>query len=179
VDRLGGMHVDGPGKGALIWAALRTDEATVDDLWRFGAGNRFSLEALRPEYAREDLTRRRTFAAPVIFMLGRHDWHVPSVLAAEYFRTIAAPCKRLVWFERSGHDPPFEQPDAFVAAMHDVVLPLATRGCADAGARWTGTHGSSAAPRATRPRDVTRPLRAAPSPRLPLRERATAAPRSP
>ena len=49
----------------------------------------------------------------MFFILGRHDEHVPSVLAAEYFRQIEAPAKRLYWLERSGHYPPFEEPDVF------------------------------------------------------------------
>ncbi len=129
VEHYGGTLRGGLSTGALIWAALRTSEANLGDLWRFGAGNRASLDALRPEYAREDLTRLQHFETPVVFALGRHDWHVPAVLAAEYFESLDAPCKRLVWFEDSAHNPPFEQPRAFVAMMHDVVLPLAIRGC--------------------------------------------------
>ena len=125
VERLGGSMRSGLSPGKLIWAALRTDEAGMMDLIRFGQGNRFSLEALRPQYARVDLTRSRCFEVPVVFMLGRHDWHVPSVLAAEYFGAIEAPSKRLVWFERSAHNPPFEEPGAFVRAMLTHVLPLA------------------------------------------------------
>jgi proline iminopeptidase len=125
VERFGGMRRGGLSTGKLIWAALRTDEASLVDLVKFGRGNRFSLEALRPEYSRVDLTRTRRLDVPVIFMLGRHDWHVPAVLAAEYFESIEAPSKRLIWFECSTHDPPFEEPDAFVGAMLEHVLRLA------------------------------------------------------
>lgn len=121
VERLSGVR----STGSLIWAALRTSEATLWDLIRFGQGNRFSLTALRPEYSRVDLTRIRHFDVPVVFMLGRRDWHVPSVLAARYFDRIEAPSKRLIWFERSAHNPPFEQPNAFVRAVVQDVLPLA------------------------------------------------------
>ena len=115
--------------GTLIWSALRTDEANLVDLVRFGQGNRFSLAALRPEYAHVDLTRVRRFDVPVVFLLGRRDWHVPSVLAARYFGEIEAPCKRLVWFEDSAHNVPFEEPEAFVRAVVEVVRPLAVDGC--------------------------------------------------
>ena len=125
VERLGGSLRGGLSTGKLIWAALRTDEATLIDLVQFGRGNRFSLEALRPQYQKVDLTRVRDFRIPVIFMLGRHDWHVPAVLAEEYFRNIDAPVKRLFWFEHSAHNPPFEEPEAFVAVMVHHVLPLA------------------------------------------------------
>jgi pimeloyl-ACP methyl ester carboxylesterase len=125
VERFGGMRRGGLSTGKLIWTALRTDEAGLADLVRFGRGNRFSLESLRPQYAHVDLTGIRCFAEPVIFMLGRYDWHVPAELAARYFATIDAPRKRLVWFEHSAHDPPFEEPDAFVRAMLQYVHPLA------------------------------------------------------
>jgi pimeloyl-ACP methyl ester carboxylesterase len=128
VERFGGTLRNGLSTGKLIRAALRTDEAGLLDLVRFGRGNRFSLEALRPEYSRVDLTRLRRFEVPVVFMLGRHDWHVPAVLAADYFATIEAPVRRLVWFERSAHNPPFEEPDAFVRAVVQHVLPLALAG---------------------------------------------------
>lgn len=126
VERFGGTFCGGLSTGKLIWVALRTDEAGIMDLVRFGKGNRFSLEALRGEYARIDLTRVQRFAVPIVFMLGRHDWHVPAVLAARYFATIHAPSKRLVWFEHSAHNPPFEEPRAFVRAVVRYVLPLAT-----------------------------------------------------
>lgn len=134
VERFGGMRRGGLSTGKLIWTALRTDEAGLMDLVRFGRGNRFSLESLRPEYSRVDLTRIRCFAVPVVFMLGRYDQHVPAELAARYFTTIDAPTKRLVWFERSGHDLPFEEPHAFTRAMLEHAHPLAldarrTGGC--------------------------------------------------
>jgi proline iminopeptidase len=128
VERFGGSMRGGLSTWKLIWAALRTDEAGLMDLVRFGQGNRFSLEALRPEYSRVDLTGVSRFAVPVVFMLGRHDWHVPAVLAADYFDSIEAPSKTLVWFEASAHNPPFEEPEAFIAAVLEHVLPLATAG---------------------------------------------------
>lgn len=123
VERYGGTFHGALSTGKLIWAALRTDEASLRDLIVFGKGNRFSLEALRPEYAHIDLTEIRRFEVPVVFMLGRHDWHVPSVLAARYFESVQAPGKRLIWFENSAHNPPFEEPEAFVRALIACARP--------------------------------------------------------
>lgn len=128
VERFGGtFYRNRLSTGKLIWAALQTPEAGLYDLVRFGRGNRFSLHALWPEYSQVDLHGCTRFAMPVFVMLGRHDWHVPSVVAAKWFETIDAPRKRLLWFEESAHNPPFEQPHAFVAAMRDQVLPVAAR----------------------------------------------------
>jgi pimeloyl-ACP methyl ester carboxylesterase len=125
VEKFGGSMRQGLSTGTLIWAALSTDEVDLSDLVRFGQGNRFSLVSLRPEYSKLDLTPYRRFQVPIVFLLGRHDWHVPSILAQRYFNTINAPCKRLIWFEQSAHNPPFEEPVRFVHVMVDEVLPLA------------------------------------------------------
>lgn len=111
----------------LILAASSTDEANLVDLVKFGQGNRFSLESLRPEYSNIDLTRYQSFRVAIVFLLGRYDWVVPSVLAERYFNTVQAPCKRLIWFEQSAHNPPFEEPERFVHVMRDEVFPLVAK----------------------------------------------------
>lgn len=120
VENFGGVFHQPMSTWTLIRAALGTDEATLLDLVKFGRGNRFSLENLRPEYHAVDLTRYREFELPVIFILGRYDWHVPSVAAAEYFAQLQAPKKRLIWFEESAHNPPFEEPERFVNVLRGL-----------------------------------------------------------
>lgn len=130
VERFGGMNHAGLSTGKLIWAALGTDEANLIDLVKFGRGNRFSLEQLEDEISQLDLSAQyRSFAVPMFFLLGRHDQHVSAIVAEEYVKAIQAPCKRLVWFEQSGHNPPFEEPDTFNAVMTEEVLPVAVGGC--------------------------------------------------
>lgn len=125
VEKFGGTFHADMNTGDLIRAALGTDEANLMDLVKFGQGNRFSLETLRPEYSKLNLKTRTQFDVPVVFMLGRYDWHVPTVDAVDYFNRIDAPAKRLIWFEGSAHNVPFEEPDAFVRAMVEDVRPLA------------------------------------------------------
>lgn len=59
--------------------------------------------------------------APVFFFLGRHDHHVDAGLAAEYFATLRTPYKRLVWFEQSAHDIPFDEPQLFEAWIGETA----------------------------------------------------------
>ncbi len=121
----GSFHAD-LSIGKLIWAALTTDEASLVDLILFGRGNRFSLEHLWREFSRLDLRIYKTFKMPLFFLLGRYDWQVPATLAASYFQTIEAPYKRLIWFEQSAHNPPFEEAETFNRVMIDNVLPMAS-----------------------------------------------------
>jgi proline iminopeptidase len=125
VERFGGSFHSTLSTGKLIWAALQTDEANLMDLIKFGRGNRFSLKHLWEEFRAFDIDDRlMTFEVPIVFMLGRHDWQVPAVLAARYFERIQAPAKRLVWFEQSAHNPPFEEPERFNRAVVEALRPL-------------------------------------------------------
>jgi pimeloyl-ACP methyl ester carboxylesterase len=126
VERFGGVFHGRLSTGKLIWAALQTDEANLIDLVNFGRGNRFSLVHLEDEISRLNLSEHyRRFDVPVFFLLGRHDRHIPSVLAEQYFRSIEAPLKRLIWFEHSAHNPPFEEPGKFNRVLIEDVFPLA------------------------------------------------------
>ena len=125
MERFGGAFHGNLSKGKLIWAALGTDEANLIDLIKFGQGNRFSLNHLWPEFRDFDVDETIvSFRTPIVFFLGRHDRQVPSVVAANYFDRIEAPHKRLVWFEQSAHNPPFEEPDLFNRTLIEILESL-------------------------------------------------------
>ena len=122
VERFGGSFHENLSTAKLIWAALGTDEANLIDLIKFGQGNRFSLEHLWSEFRDFDADDHLSvFRVPVFFLLGRYDWQVPSILAERYFERIDAPVKRLVWFEHSAHNPPFEEPALFTRTLVDLL----------------------------------------------------------
>jgi pimeloyl-ACP methyl ester carboxylesterase len=125
VERFGGIFHGGLSTGKLIWAALGTDEANLVDLVKFGQGNRFSLEQLEDEISHLNLSADyRSFRVPVFFLLGRYDMNTPAVLAEQYFKTIDVPQKQLIWFEKSAHNPPFEEPEKFNWVLIEQVRPL-------------------------------------------------------
>lgn len=126
VERFGGAFAGDLSTGKLLWYALRTDEVNLWDLVKFGQGNRFSLIHLWPELREVSLSGRFTaFRMPIVFMLGRGDQEIPSSVAADYFDRVGAPAKKLIWFDRSAHNPPFEEPERFVEAVIGEVLPFA------------------------------------------------------
>ena len=85
---------------------------------RGGAFVRSEGGSTPPELLGLDLARSVPSAGvPVLFFLGRYDRHTDGKLAATYFATLRAPVKRLVWFEKSAHNVPFEEPRLFNATV--------------------------------------------------------------
>jgi pimeloyl-ACP methyl ester carboxylesterase len=58
---------------------------------------------------------------PVYFFTGRYDYCDPFALTDQYFATIRAPEKHMVWFEDSAHFPFYEEPAAFALRMREVL----------------------------------------------------------
>jgi pimeloyl-ACP methyl ester carboxylesterase len=114
--------------GTFPRTVVMSDETNLVDLWNLRQGSRFSIDHLWPELATLDWRGYRSFTVPIFFLLGRHDWQMPAPLAATYFDTIDASCKQLVWFEPSGHYPPFEEPVKFERVLIEQVLPLGRTG---------------------------------------------------
>lgn len=113
--------------GEMLNAGLRSPDYTLMDnlIWILRRDSSFSRDALADEIDRFDVRKMGyKFDLPIVFMLGRHDWQVPAVIAAEYFQHVDSPQKQLVWFENSAHSPPSEEPAEFTRALVEVVLPL-------------------------------------------------------
>ena len=66
----------------------------------------------------------REFPIPVLMFMGRHDYTTPSQLTAEWLERVEAPYKRGVWFERSAHMMPWEEPGRFLLNLVEHVRPL-------------------------------------------------------
>ncbi len=129
VDRYGGYFHRQPN---FTWAVARAVAGGLVgplEIRRIIQGNDVSLEAMNAELARLDVTREvPALDVPLAFLLGRHDRQTDSRLAAAWFDRPSAPRKRLVWFEHSAHNVPFEEPDAFNAAIPRLVGELLATG---------------------------------------------------
>jgi esterase/lipase len=64
---------------------------------------------------------------PLILILGRHDRNVSSEVAAEWFATLRAPSKRLIWFERSAHHMTSEEPGKLLTTLVAYARPIAEK----------------------------------------------------
>ncbi len=52
-------------------------------------------------------------SVPVVFFAGSYDYATPFVLVEQFYASLQAPYKKLVWFENSAHNPDIEEPDTF------------------------------------------------------------------
>lgn len=85
----------------------------------------FSLRTLWGQVSAINLERDvPELKMPVWFLNGRNDHQVSAVVAEQYFNKLVAPSKTLVWFEKSGHFAPFEEPEKFNAAMMEIAKTL-------------------------------------------------------
>jgi len=106
--------------------------------------NRFILDFLfSPDYSLKDLINRQRgsvqsikhlwqelmdinfediteFEVPVIFVQGRGDYHVSSVLVNEYFQSIKSE-KQFFWFENACHFPHWSEPKRFYKVMKALI----------------------------------------------------------
>ena len=104
-------------------------EASILDLPNILRGMQFSQRTMWANVSALDLTTAvPALRIPVFVFLGRHDHVIAAETSAAYFQALTAPSKQLVWFEESAHEPPFEEPAKFNAAMVDLVRPALAAG---------------------------------------------------
>ena len=87
-------------------------------------GNHLTLERILPEFLEVDFSAITDFPIPLFLFMGRHDYTTPSVLAEAWLQQVNAPCKRGIWFERSAHLIPFEEPGKLLLSLVQQVLPV-------------------------------------------------------
>ncbi len=52
-------------------------------------------------------------SVPVFFFAGSYDYTTPFALVEQFYASLRAPFKKLIWFEHSAHNPDIEEPDKF------------------------------------------------------------------
>lgn len=78
------------------------------------SGLRFSIPRMRDELMAVNLLQEiPELSVPVWFFEGQHDYTAPFALAEEFYASLAAPSKSLVWFEESAHPLDVEEPEKF------------------------------------------------------------------
>ena len=109
-------------------AARLSPDYDAEDRAAINAGSLFTLERLLDEFVEVDFSQVRRFPVPVVMFLGRHDYTTPAAPVEAWLREVDAPYKRAVWFERSAHMIPWEEPGRTLVSLLELVRPLATAG---------------------------------------------------
>jgi pimeloyl-ACP methyl ester carboxylesterase len=114
---------------ALASILFDAREYSIGDCIRYlrMSGLRFSIPRMGDELLGVNLLQEvPELSVPVWFFEGRHDYTAPFVLAQQFYDSLAAPSKRLVWFEESAHPLDVEEPEKFqreLIAIAEECLP--------------------------------------------------------
>ncbi|CAN5116064.1 alpha/beta hydrolase [soil metagenome] len=107
----------------LIKTLLFCQEYSLTDKINYLIGSKKSVKILWPDLMKVDFfTQVPRLDLPVYLFQGRDDFQVPSELAEKYLEELEAPDKQLIWFEKSGHGPMFEENGKFLEIMVNKVL---------------------------------------------------------
>lgn len=110
----------------LVSSMLTAPEYSLRDKLHYFMGMKETFLRVYPQLAGLDLEAQvPRLEVPVWFLLGREDFVTPSEIAVRYFDKLEAPRKTLLWFEHSGHSPPFEEPGRFNAILNEQVRGVA------------------------------------------------------
>lgn len=126
VEFYGGTIAYRKGNATESALAQLSPDYTDEESERVWEGNRFSSPFLLPDIVTTNLDVKKV-DCPLIMFLGRHDFNVNSDVAAEWFETVDAPEKHLVWFEHSAHMPMIEEPGKFFLSLVQYARPIAER----------------------------------------------------
>jgi pimeloyl-ACP methyl ester carboxylesterase len=108
--------------------ATFSPDYAASDLKARDAGLEFSLETLWAGVGKLGFTGQNRFGCPVVLFQGRHDLTTSATLVGEWFPTLQAPSKKLVWFDDSAHMVFEEEPGKVLVHLVQDVLPLTREG---------------------------------------------------
>lgn len=120
VQRFGGNLYGRKSSLSLLRFGLTSPHYTPADFNKYRQGLLFSIKHYWfKTYDTNLLEQIPQVNIPVYFCEGRADYVVPATMAEQYYTHLKAPKgKKLVWFEKSGHWPQFEEPHKF----HDLMI---------------------------------------------------------
>ena len=88
-------------------------------------GSLLTLGRVLPEFVDVDFSGIRRFPIPVVMFQGRHDYTTPTAPTEAWLAQVKAPSRQAVWFERSAHMVPWEEPGQMLVSLLTYVRPLA------------------------------------------------------
>ena len=121
----GGLSAFRSESGHFFRGPLLSPEYTLSQVQDIDKGSVLTLGRVLPEFLEVDFSNVKRFPIPVVMFLGRHDYTTPAAPTVDWMGKVDAPYKRVVWFERSAHMVPWEEPGKLLVSLLEVVRPLA------------------------------------------------------
>ena len=97
-------------------------EYSLGTMLRYMKANLYCLRSPLGKEQVDFMSEAVELKVPVVLLLGHHDYNTPFMLAEAWYHALQAPQKQLVWFERSGHEPQWEEPEAWNRAFKEIIL---------------------------------------------------------
>lgn len=104
----------------LVWDFLLSKEYSIRELIYREKGALQSIRYLWQELMDISFEETISYEVPVILVEGRHDYHVSSQLAGEYFDKLTSP-KKFYLFENSCHFPQWSEADKFNLVLAELL----------------------------------------------------------
>lgn len=95
-------------------------EYSLKDLIHRQKGSLQSIQRLWQELMTVSFESITAFPVPVVFIEGKYDYHVSSLLAKEYYDTITTP-KKFYWFNNSCHFPQWSESEKFTEVLCSLL----------------------------------------------------------
>ncbi len=110
-----------------LFANIESDEYTPAERANYLKAAYFTNEHILADEAFHNFDFRKEFPevkTPVFFISGKFDYITPTPLARQYYDQLRAPKKEFILFEKSGHDPAWEEAPRFnieLIRIHKLV----------------------------------------------------------
>jgi pimeloyl-ACP methyl ester carboxylesterase len=108
-------------------APLLSPEYDHDAVSALDQGSAFTLERILPEILDLDYKDLTAFPIPIFMFMGRHDYYTPSKMTEDWLKKVKAPYKKGIWFEKSAHLIPLEEPGKTLLSLVQYVRPIAVK----------------------------------------------------
>lgn len=119
VVKHGGSLFNETNYSKLIFPFIFSKAYSIKTLINRLKGSNQSIQCFWKELMQINFESIYSYPIPMCFIEGRHDYHVSSGLVEEYLSKIESPAS-LIWFEKSGHFPQWEEPDKFNRLVIDL-----------------------------------------------------------
>jgi pimeloyl-ACP methyl ester carboxylesterase len=120
----GGLSAFRSNSGYFFDGPLLSPEYDRKQVRDIDQGSLLTLARVLPEFVQVDFTGVKRFPIPVVMFLGRHDYTTPTAPTEAWLAQVKAPSKKAVWFERSAHMIPWEEPGKTLVSLLTYVKPL-------------------------------------------------------